>query len=315
MQRVVEILPNRAMYRSNLALYASYASDFQTGEQEARKLSVPDAKILLALAFAQLGQGQLSQAIETYQKLEKVDAQGASLAASGLGDLATYQGRFSEAARILAEGAAVDLVSKNGDRAATKFVSLAFVQLSQGRKGPAITAVERALANSQAVKIRFLAARFLVEAGEIAKARQIISGLAKERQAEPQAYAKIVEAQIALAKKDPQQAIKVLTDANHGFDTWIGHFDLGRAYLEASALVEADSEFDLCIKRRGEAMSLFLDEEPTYGYLPPVYYYQGRVREELKTQGFAESYRTYLNIRATSKEDPLLPEVRRRAGQ
>jgi hypothetical protein len=37
-------------------------------------------------------------------------------------------------------------------------------------------------------------------------------------------------------------------------------------------------------------MSLFLDEEPTYGYLPPVYYYQGRVREGLKNVGFAQSY-------------------------
>jgi len=60
---------------------------------------------------------------------------------------------------------------------------------------------------------------------------------------------------------------------------------------------------------------LFLDEEPTYGYLPPVYYYQGRVREGLKSAGFAESYRGYLNIRGQSKEDPLLPEIRRRAGR
>ena len=46
----------------------------------------------------------------------------------------------------------------------------------------------------------------------------------------------------------------------------------------------------------------------------PVYYYQGRVREGLKTTGFADSYRTYLTIRGKSTEDPLLPEVRRRAG-
>ena len=59
---------------------------------------------------------------------------------------------------------------------------------------------------------------------------------------------------------------------------------------------------------------MFLDEEPTYGYLPPVYYYQGRVREELNSAGFAESYRAYLKLRGKSSEDPLLPEVRRRAG-
>jgi hypothetical protein len=95
----------------------------------------------------------------------------------------------------------------------------------------------------------------------------------------------------------------------------MGHFDLGRAYLEAGAFTQADSEFDRCITRRGEALALFLDEEPTYGYFPPVYYYQGRVREGLNNAGFAESYRVYLTIRGQSKEDPLLPDVRRRAGR
>ena len=62
-------------------------------------------------------------------------------------------------------------------------------------------------------------------------------------------------------------------------------------------------------------MALFLDEIPTYGYFPAAHYFQGRTREELKSGGFAESYRTYLSIRGKSGEDPLLAEVRRRAGQ
>ena len=33
-------------------------------------------------------------------------------------------------------------------------------------------------------------------------------------------------------------------------------------------LTEADSEFDRCLTRRGEALSLFLDEEPTFAFLP-----------------------------------------------
>jgi len=77
---------------------------------------------------------------------------------------------------------------------------------------------------------------------------------------------------------------------------------------------EADSEFDRCIKRRGEALSLFLDLS-TYGYFPPVYYYQGRAREGLKTAGFADSYKKYLSIRGAAGEDPLLPEARRGSAQ
>jgi tetratricopeptide (TPR) repeat protein len=205
------------------------------------------------------------------------------------------------------------LTSKNVDRAASKFAALAQVELLRGRTRAGIAAADNALANSNAVKIRFLAARALVEGGEAVRARPLIASLAAELQAEPQAYAKIVEGELALKNGDPRQAIKVLTEANALLDTWLGHFDLGRAYLEAGAFTQADSEFDRCIARRGEALSLLLDEEPTYAHLAPVYYYQGRVREGLKTAGFAESYRAYLTLRGQSKEDPLVGEVRRRA--
>jgi serine/threonine protein kinase/tetratricopeptide (TPR) repeat protein len=314
MRQVVKILPKRALYRENLALYADYSGDFQIAEQEVRAMQEPGLFGLLALTFSQLGQGQLPQATETLQALGKIDALGASYAASGLGDLALYEGRLSEAARVFAQGAAADLASKDTDRAANKFAALAYTQLLRRQKGAAIEAAERALTNSKAVKIRFLTARVFVEAGAAAKAHTLAAGLASELQAEPQAYAKIVEGEDALKNGDARQAIKALTEANTLLDTWMGHFDLGRAYLEAGGFTQADSEFDRCLKRRGEALALFLDEEPTYGYFPPVYYYQGRVREGLNSAGFAESYRTYLTIRGQSKEDSLLPEVRRRAG-
>jgi tetratricopeptide (TPR) repeat protein len=309
----VEILPKQVLYRTNLALFASYASDFRTAEEEARAIQNPEFNAQ-ALAFAQLGQGQVSQAIETYNKLGAIDALGASLAASGLGDLALYEGRFSDAVRVFEQGAAADLMSKNTDRAAAKFASLAYAHLSRGQTGPAAAAAAKALDNSKAVKIRFLVARTYVEAGELAKAEPLIAGLANELQAEPQAYAKIVEGERALKNKDARQAIKFFGEANSLLDTWIGHFDLGRAYLEISQYAQADSEFDRCLKRRGEALALFIDEEPSFGYFPSVYYYQGRVREELKTEGFADSYRAYLEIRGQSKEDPLVREVRGRVG-
>jgi Flp pilus assembly protein TadD len=312
MRAVVKILPMRALYRENLAHYANYASDFQTAEQEVRAMQEPGMFGLLALAYAQLGQGQLPQATETLQAVGKVDALGASYAASGLGDMALYEGRLSDAARILEEGAAADLASKDTDRAANKFAALAYTQLQRQRNGAAIAAADRALANSNVVKIRFLAARVFVQAGAAARAKMLADSLASELQAEPQAYAKIVEGESALKAGDARLAIKLFTEANTLLDTWIGHFNLGRAYLEAGGFTQADSEFDRCIARRGEAMSLFLDEEPTYGLFPPVYYYQGRVREGLKNAGFAESYKRYLSIRGQSKEDPLLTEVRRR---
>jgi tetratricopeptide (TPR) repeat protein len=179
----------------------------------------------------------------------------------------------------------------------------------RGQKGPALAAATRALDLSKGVPTRFVVARVYVELGEIAKAHELAAGLSSELQIEPQAFAKLIEGEAALKEKDARGAVKLFTEANNLLDTWIGRFDLGRAYLEMGAFPEADSEFDRCIKRRGEALSLFLDL-PTYGYFPPVYYYQGRAREGMKSAGFAESYKKYVSIRGKAGEDPLLAEIR-----
>ncbi len=314
MRQVVKVLPNRQLYRANLALYSAYSGDFPAAETEVRAMQPPDLFGLLARAFAQAGQGQIPQAAATYEGLATIDDQGASYTASGLGDLALFEGRYLEAARIFSQGAARDLTFKDTDRAANKFAALAYAQLLRGQKAAAIAAAERALSHSQAAKIRFLAARVFVEAGAAEKAGAISAALGNELQAEPQAYALIIDGLTALRNGNARRAIKDLTEANSTLDTWIGHFDLGRAYLEAGAFPQADSEFDRCLKRRGEALALFLDEEPTFGFFPPVYYYQGRVREGLNSAKAAESYRAYVAIRGTSTDDPLLSDVRRRAG-
>jgi serine/threonine protein kinase/tetratricopeptide (TPR) repeat protein len=315
-RRAVAILPNLAVFRSNLAFDATYAGDFQTGEREARKaqeLGSPSSGSV-ALALVQVSQGRLSQAAETLEKLAMTNAPAASRAASGLGEMAIYEGRLSDAVRIFERSAPADAVAKTGERAAEKFAGLAYAQLLRQQKSAALAAADNALRQSQSVKTRFLTARIFLEAGQIGKAQKAAASLASEIEAEPQALAKVIEAEVALKNNEPRQAIKTLTEATTMLDTWIGRFDLGRAYLEAGLLPQADSEFDRCFKRRGEALSFFLDDQPNFGYLPLLYYYRGRVWEELKTSGFADAYHTYLDIRGKAGEDPLLPEVRRRAG-
>jgi eukaryotic-like serine/threonine-protein kinase len=316
-RKAVDISPKSAGLRLYLAFYTSYSGNFKKGEQDAQAAldMNPSPNGYLALAEAQLGQDQLSEAEETYRKLDKLGALGSSMAASGLADLAVYQGRFSDAVRILEQGAATDLAAKNPEKAADKFAALAEAQLLRGQTQAAVAAADKALANSQVVKIKFLAAQIYVAAGEIAEAQKLADSLGSESQAEPQSYAKIIEGLIALKRGDTRQAISALTDATKILDTWISRFELGQAYLNAGQFVEADSEFDRCVQRRGEALELFMDNVPTYGGFPPVYYYEGRVRQGLKSSGFADSYRTYLGIRGKAGEDPLLPEIRKRLGE
>ena len=317
-QRAVQIAPKDLFARMNLSLYACYSGDFQTCDREGReaqKLNPSLEECYLVLAYAQLGQGKVPQAAEIYHNLQKVSERGAFLAASGLANLALYEGKYREAQQILEKNVVADLSAKKPDRAADHFVMLSFAELQRGEKQPALTAAEKALANSQSTKINFLAARTFVAAGETAKARKLSVTLSSEVRPEQQAYAKLIEGEAAMQEKDLPKAIQAFTDANKLYESWVGWFDLGRAYLESGNFVEADSEFDRCIKRRGEALEFFDDGMPTYSYLPAVYYYQGRVLEGLKSAGFADSYRTYLSIRAQANEDPLLPEIRRRLGQ
>ena len=314
MRRVVTILPKRALYRENLALYAAYSGIPEVADAEARATSEPGLFAMLAVAFSQLLRGAPAEAAKTYEGLKTFDELGASYASSGLADLALYEGRFSEAAERFTRGAAADVASKDLDRAANKHAALAYTEVLRGNAAAAIGAAENALKHSTAVKIRFLAGRAFTEAGAAEKARAQRDALAAGLQVEPRTYAKILDGLAALKARDARGAIDAFGEANKLLDTWIGHFDLGRAYLEAGLFTQADSEFDVCITRRGEALSLFLDEEPTFSFFPPVYYYRGRVREGLESAGFADSYKLYLGFRGTSKEDPMAADARRRAG-
>jgi len=317
-RRALQLAPKDAAMRLNFALYSCYATQFDSCEHEANevfKINPNYEEAFLALAYAQTGQNQIAEAAQTYQKLEKVSSWGASLAVSGLANLATYQGEFRDAVKMLEQGAASDVAAKKPDAAADKFAMLAYVQLLRGDKKSASAAADKALANSQSSKIRFLSARSLVEVGDIAKARKLADALASGLHAEPQVYSKLVLGEIALKQHDSRNAIQLFTEANGMLDTWLGRFDLGRAYLDAGAFAEADSELDRCVQRRGEAVELFMDDMPTYSFVPMVYYYEGRVRDGLKSPGFADFYRTYLNIRGKSTEDPLVAEIHHRLGK
>jgi eukaryotic-like serine/threonine-protein kinase len=314
-QHAVEIVPRGVAQRLNLSFISSFAGDFAAGEKEARTglaLNPSAAEGFLVLAEAQLGEGQIYKATDSYHQLEKIGALPASTAAAGLADLAAYQGEYAEAETILKNGAAADVGAKNTDNAARKYAALGNIEELQGKHAAAVADTGKALANSQTTQIEFLAANTYVAAGETAKAQKLATSLSSALTGESQAYGKIITGMIALKRKDANEAIRQITAANNLLDTWIGHFDLGQAYLEAGAFTEADSEFDQCAKRRGEAIELFLDNVPTYAYFPPVYYYQGRVRQGMNSEGFADFYKTYLSIRGQSTGDPLAIDIQHR---
>ena len=179
------------------------------------------------------------------------------------------------------------------------------------QKPAAVASALRALGLSQVLKVRFLAARIDVEAGQPKLAAPLMATLLSAPQPESQAYGKLLASMTARLNNDHSAAIKAAEESSKLLDTWIGRFELGRAYLAAGQYPSADAEFDRCISRRGEAAMLFLDEESTYGYFPIVYFYQGLVREGMKLNA-ADKFRAYLAIREAAGEDPLIADLRRR---
>jgi tetratricopeptide (TPR) repeat protein len=316
-RRYLEIYPKNVPQRNNLGLYAMYAGDFDTGireQQEALKLNEEFELAYIGMALSQLGKGQLADATATYARLEKLSPRGASMAAQGLADLALYEGRSADAAVLLEKGIAADSQAKNLDAAAIKLATLAQANLLLGKSVPARQAADRALAASQETSVLYWAVTAYLYAGQESKAMIIARQLEASLEPDSRAYGKLIEAEGQLRRGNGLEAIRFAQISQGISDTWLGRFTLGRAYLEKKAFVEAGSEFETCLRRRGEATAAFLDEAPTYHLIPPVYYYLGRAQEGLNSPAASESYKTFLTAKGKGGQDPLVADARRRLG-
>jgi Flp pilus assembly protein TadD len=314
-RRVVALYPDNVLYLNNYGLFAMYAGDFDTAIHESEgllKLNPGFEKAYICLGISQLAQGDETAAAETYGKVAPLSAWGASDSAVGLADMALYQGRPTDALSILEAPAHADLGANDASRAAAKYVMQAQAWLMKGQSTKAVAAAERASSGSTDESLLYPAAMIFLEAGKSDKALELSQKLSQRLEPDPGAYAKLIEAEVQMTRKDYRGAVRTFQDAQKIADTWLGHFGLGRAYLQAGAFTEADTEFDACLKRRGEATAVFLDDEPSWRYFAPVNYYLGRAREGLRSPGAAEAYQSYLKIREKSANDPLVADAQER---
>jgi tetratricopeptide (TPR) repeat protein/predicted Ser/Thr protein kinase len=314
-KRALEITPHSVLQQVNYSMYALYAGDFDTAAKQAQAILQDNPKFDQALrtaALAELGLGHTAEAAASYAKLQAVSSYGASIAATGLADLALYEGKLADAASILQKAIAADLAAKDAESAADRTATLALMQLTLAKTQDAVSSAAKASANSKDPGVIYRAAQVYIAAGQEAKALQLVTPLSQRLETEPQVYAKLIAGEAQLKKGNARDALNSFQEGQKLADTWLGHFDMGRAYLDAGAFTEASSEFDVCLKRRGEATSVFLDDVPSFHVLPAVYYYQGRAREGLNSPGAAESYKTFLAIKEKGAGDPLVADAQRR---
>jgi len=318
-RRAVEVYPRNQLYRTNLALYLMYTGDFAAAATEAGKVvagSTTFHKAWLPIAIAGLVDGKPDTVREAYEQMAKIGARGASLSAMGLADAAMSEGAYSEAEAALKPAVESDRAANLAGPTAIKLMALAEVAEATGRTPAAVAAAREALKVARPDAVVVPAALLFIRAGQMQEAQELAAAYDKQLTKQSRAYAKVIEAEISLARGRTAEAIDALVVAKGLADLWLVRFTLGRAYVESGRPAEAISELELCQKRRGEATAIFLDDVPSYRYLSPISYWLARAQEGLGQKDEARAnYRAYLAVRAGAAGDRLAADARKRLGK
>jgi tetratricopeptide (TPR) repeat protein len=311
--RAAALHPGNVIRQNNVALYAMYAGRFEDAVDRGKRA----AAINKAYALAWVTQGNGNAALGRYDDAAAAYTTLAALpgwqGVAGLGhaDLAMLRGRANDAAAALEPALNEKLPPA---QAARIRVTLAAVRLAQGRTADGMKLAEAALFISQDPITRFEAGRILLAAGQSARAKALASDLDRALLVETQALGATLEGEIHLVARDARSAIASFRRALQLADSWQTRYLLGRAYLDAEAFAEADSEFDACLRRRGEATAVHLDDVPTWRTIAPVYYYQGVTRAAMRNgNGAAEALRTFLAFKdGGDEQSSLVADARKR---
>jgi tetratricopeptide (TPR) repeat protein len=272
-KRLLEMYPEDIQFRANYALYAMYASDLKTAVEEAGKVLKADPTYYLAylpVAMQAMSIPDLLAARQVYERAATQGDSAASLAAIGLADVALYDGKATDAENILPDAIAKDQASGNEQGVASKRAALARAYLLQGKRSQALEVLQELTAKAATNAEWVPAALLYSELGEVAETKKIADHLRRDLQPQSRAYARMLDGLLALRDKRPVEAVDALKSALGFADLWLVRYMLGEAYLAAGYPAEAKSEFEACVKRRGEVMALFLDDTPTYRYYASI---------------------------------------------
>jgi len=189
-RKAVGIYPKNLSFRTNVALYAMYAGNYQEAAKEASAVLKDDMRVsnaYIALAVSAAMQQHSQDAREWFQELAALNPTTASRATTGLADLAVLEGRLDDAVALLRRGIVEDESAKRADAAAHKYADLAGVYAALNRKSDARQAAGRAAAATIDLGALTQAALAYVDAGAPMNAAVIASGFCEKLGAPNQA--------------------------------------------------------------------------------------------------------------------------------
>ena len=289
----LEIYPSNKTVISNYALFAMLAGEFSNGAKHAAELLAVDAgmwKAWLPIAMAQLADGELVAATQSYGNMAKASDRGAAFANLGLADIALFEEDFAKAAELLEAGVSGDLVDGNKRLLGRKYIALAEARAGLGDAAGAREALQLALDTQQGNGQLVPAALISLEIGDVATAAEIAETLGQELQPNSRSFGRVIEGAIATQEGRHADAVDALRSAITLTDSWLVRFYLGRAYFEAGRYVEALDEFEICLQRRGEATALFQDDdEPTWHSVARLNTWMAKARDKMGIAGPTEA--------------------------
>lgn len=311
---LLDIYPNSVMGRSNYALYAMYASDFEMSVEEAAKVRELDEtyfKAWLPVAMKALAEGDIAAANEAYVNMSAASSRGELTGQLGFADTALFAGDAAQAMQEIATGIDKSKAAGSQYYQATFLVALADAQFLLGETAGALSAMQEALNTSSGLSRQVPAALLYLETGDIEGAQTIADELSKSLQLQNRAYGQMLKGLIELEAGNHIEAIDLISAGSRQADLWLIRFNLGKAYLEAGFFAEALDELTAALERQGEATSVFLDDLPTYRHMASLPYWIGRAQQELGMQEAAqENYAAFLERRPNG--GPLADDARQR---
>jgi tetratricopeptide (TPR) repeat protein len=205
--------------------------------------------------------------------------------------VARYRGRLEEAAARYSTALTTTSTASTRSRL---LAHLASVRLAQGRTAEAMKLAAGIQIGTLDTPSLTVTGEVLAAAGRVNDARAVADTLMNRVGTDARAFGAVIAAQLAITAGNPTEARRRLLEIRKEADAWLVRYWLGRAYLATNMFAEAEDEFATCLRRRGEAASVFLDDFPSYYRWLEVHYYHGLARQGMNVPTAIDSFRTFL---------------------
>ncbi len=281
--RGLEIYPTNKTVISNHAIFSMLAGEFDDAATHARELLADDPgmwKAWLVIAMERLEEGDLDGARNAYASMSKSSESGVAFAQLGLADIALFEGDYAAAVEILVP--AIDSDAGGNQRLLGRmYLALAEARFGLGDADGTRAAIERALSEQRGIGQVIPAALLSLELDDRDTAIGVLREQASQIQPNARSYGLVIAGALATKEGRHGDAIDALRAGLELTDSWLLRLYLGRAYFEAGRYIEALDEFEVALRRRGEAAALFLDDdEPTWHYMRTLNEWLAKAREK-----------------------------------